>query len=81
MRVKYKNYKIIIKIILRGWYYLFRSVLIILIVFNCFRSVFSLLKLLTSLIFCHLFLHIYIFYRISAFVTILPVFTISIYLC
>ena len=42
---------------------------------------FSLFKLLTSLIFCHLFLHIFIFYRISAFLTFLPDFTISIYLC
>ena len=58
-----------------------QTVLIILIVFNCFRSIFSLFKLLTSLIFCHLFLHIYIFYHISAFAKFLPDFTISIYLC
>ena len=38
--------------------YLFRSALITSIVFNCFRR-----------IFCYLFLHIYIFYRILAFVT------------
>ena len=50
---------------------------------DCFRStgIFSLFKLLSSLIFCHLYLHIYIFCRISAFVTFLPDFTISIYLC
>ena len=40
------------------------------VVFNCFRR-----------IFCYLFLHIYIFYRILAFVTFFPVFTILIYLC
>ena len=48
--------------------YLFRSVLITSIVFNCFRR-----------IFCYLFLHIYIFYRILAFVTFFPDFTILIY--
>ena len=35
----------------------------------------TLITLIVSVVLCHLFLHIYIFYRISAFVTFLPDFT------